>query len=49
MMAKFPDIQIDARSFTLVFIPFNEDHHEFIQPDFQIAINKNVLALSKHL
>jgi hypothetical protein len=49
MMEKFPDIQIDARSFTLVFIPFNEDHHEFIQPDFQIAINKNVLALSKHL
>jgi len=49
MMEKFPDIQIDARSFTLVFIPFNEGHHEFIQPDFQIAIHKNVLALSKHL
>jgi len=49
MMEKFPDIQIDAQSFTLVFIPFNEEHHEFIQPEFHIAINKNVLALSKHL
>ena len=48
-MDRISDIQIDAKSFTLVFIAFNDEHHEFIQPDFQIAINKNVMALSKNL
>ena len=49
LMERLSDIRIDAKSFTLVFMPFNEGHHEFIQPDFQLTINKNVLALSKNL
>jgi len=49
LLERLRDIQIDAKSFTLVFIPFNEGHHEFIQPDYQLTINKNVLALSKNL
>jgi len=49
LMERLHDIQINAKKFTLVFIPFNEEHHEFIQPDFQLAINKNVMALSKNL
>jgi hypothetical protein len=49
LMERLCDIQIDAKSFSLVFMPFNEGHHEFIQPDFQLTINKNVLALSKNL
>jgi hypothetical protein len=46
---RFSDIQIDAKSFSLVFLPFDEGHHEYIQPDFQLTINKNVLALSNNL
>jgi hypothetical protein len=49
LMERLRDVRIDAKSFTLVFIPFNEGQHEFIQPDFQLTINKNVLALSKNL
>jgi hypothetical protein len=49
LMEKFHNIDIDAKSFTLVFVPFSEEHHEFIQHDYQIAINKNVMALSKNL
>ncbi len=49
LVARLRDIQIDAKSYTLVFIPFTEGHHEFRQPDFQLTINKNVLALSKNL
>jgi len=49
LMEKFHHIDIDAKSFTLVFVPFKEEHHEFIQHDYQIAINKNVMALSKNL
>jgi hypothetical protein len=49
MMERFDNIHIDAQSFTLIFVPFNEEHHEFIQHDYQVAINKNVLAHSKNL
>jgi len=49
LMEKFHNIDIEAKSFTLVFVPFNEEHHEFIQHEYQIAINKNVMALSKNL
>lgn len=44
-----PEIKIDAKSFVLVYVPFKEGHHEFIQPDLQIAINKNILTLSANL
>lgn len=40
---------VTAKGFALVYIPFLEKHHEFIQPDIQFAINKNVLALSENL
>jgi hypothetical protein len=49
MMEKFHDIDIDAKSFTLIFVPFSEEHHEFIHHDYQIAINKSVMAHSKNL
>jgi hypothetical protein len=44
-----PQIKIDAKSFALVYVPFVEGHHEFIQPDLQFAINKNILTLSTNL
>ena len=44
-----PEIKIDAKSFVLVYVPFKEGHHEFIQPDLQFAINKNILTLSSNL
>ncbi len=44
-----PGIKIDAKSFVLVYVPFKEDHHEFIQPDLQFAINKNILTHSANL
>ena len=49
LVERLRDIQVDAKSVSLVFMPFNEGHHEFIQPDYQLTINKNVLALSKNL
>ena len=42
-------IGITAKSFALVYVPFVEKHHEFIQSDLQYAINKNILALSENL
>jgi hypothetical protein len=49
LMERVCDIQIKAKKFTLVFLPFDEGHHELIQPDYHLTINKNVLALSKNL
>ena len=42
-------ISITVKSFVLVYVPFIEKHHEFIQPDLQFAINKNILSLSENL
>jgi hypothetical protein len=44
-----PDIEVRARSFTLVYVPFREGHHEYIQTGHQFAITKNTLALSGNL
>jgi len=49
LVERLRDIRIDPKSVTLVFMPFKEGHHEFIQTDLQLTINKNVLALSKNL
>ena len=46
---KLPRITVNAKSFKLIFFPFNEAHHEFIQPAYQIAVNKNVMTLSRNL
>jgi hypothetical protein len=43
------DIEIHAQSFVLVYVPFEDRHHEYVQADFQIALNKNVLSLSANL
>ena len=49
MMERFHDIHVIAKSFTLVFVPFAEEHHEFIHHEYQIAINKNIITHSKNL
>jgi hypothetical protein len=46
---RLPEIHVDAKKFSLVYLPFEEAHHEYIQREYQIAINKNVLTLSKNL
>ena len=46
---KLPQIKVTPKRFTLVYFPFNEAHHEYIQPEYRIAINKNVMTLSKNL
>ena len=44
-----PSIEVSAKSFALVYVPFIEKHHEFIQPQIQFAVNKNIMALSGNL
>ena len=46
---QLDDIQIDPQSFLLVYVPFEVHHHEFIQPDYRLTVNKNMLTLSRNL
>lgn len=46
---KLPGIEIKSRSALLVYIPFNEGHHEFIQPSFHLTVHKNTLSMAEYL
>jgi len=46
---QLDDIEIKPQSFLLVYVPFKVHHHEFIQPDYHLTVNKNMLALSRNL
>ena len=45
---KLPQIHIKALRFVLVYVPFRCGHHEWLQPHYNIAINKNMLSLTDH-
>ena len=43
------DIEIKSESYLLVYIPFVEQHHEFVQPRLYLTLNKNQLSLASNL
>jgi len=43
------DISIKAESYILVYIPFVEQHLEFVQPTLFLTLNKNQLSLASNL
>ena len=49
LFPKLKDITITPKSFLLVYIPFIEKHHDFIQPKLNLTINKKRLALASNL
>ncbi len=46
---RLPEITISPKSYLLVYLPFNEGHHEYLLPKLHLAINKNQLALARNL
>lgn len=49
MMEILPKIEISPKSFILVYLPFQEKQHEYVQPRLTMAINKNLLAHARNL
>lgn len=49
MIDSIHNIRIEPRSHCLVYLPFEDGPHELIQPNLNLAINKNQLNLSKNL
>ena len=46
---KLNQIRITPRKALLVYIPFNEDHHDFIQPKLNLGLRKRLLTLAENL
>ena len=49
LLPTLRDITITPKSYLLVYIPFIEQHHEVIHPEFHLNINKNQLELASNL
>jgi ribosomal protein L37AE/L43A len=49
MVDSIQAIRIESKSYLLVYLPFEVSSHEFIQPDINLAINKNQLSLASNL
>ena len=49
ILHRLDEITITPKSYILMYVPFREKQHEFIQPHYQMAIIKNHLALARNL
>lgn len=49
LLPMIKDVQIKPKSYLLVYIPFVEQHNEFIQPTLYLTLNKNQLSLASNL
>jgi len=49
LLDNLPQIKIKPKNLFLAFIPFQESHHDYVQPEYQISINKNQILLSNNL
>ncbi|MFO7715750.1 hypothetical protein [Desulfosarcina sp.] len=49
MEAGIAEIQVKPRRFLLVYLPFEIRHHDLVQTTFDIAVNRNQLALADNL
>lgn len=49
MDEMLPGLRLHARRFLLVYLPFREGPHEFVNAQMNLAINKNLLKHAKNL
>ena len=43
------DIRVDPLSYLLVYIPFRRGHHDYVNPDLHLSVNRNQLSLAGNL
>ena len=46
---KLNQIRITPRKALLVYIPFDEDHHDYVQPKLSLGLSKRLLTLAENL
>ena len=43
------DLEVEPQSHLLVYIPFRQGHHDYVNPDLNLAVNRNQLSLAGNL
>jgi hypothetical protein len=43
------DIHVEPLSYMLVYIPFRKGHHDYVNPDLHLSVNRNQLSLAGNL
>lgn len=46
---QLPNIKVHPKTTLLVYVPFTDEPHEYIQKKFMLTVNKNLLGFSKYL
>jgi len=49
LFPKLKDFEVTPKSYLLVYVPFQEKHHELIHPKYQVSIIKNHLVFARNL
>jgi hypothetical protein len=49
LLPILPDIRVKPLSYILVYIPFRKGHHDYVNPDLKLSINRNQLSLAGNL
>jgi hypothetical protein len=49
VVERMADIHVKAKRYLLVYLPFETRHHDLVQATFNIAINRNQMALAGNL
>ncbi len=48
-LTRLPEVEITPRKIKLIYLPFDQRHHDLYHPELRVSINKNILALAKNL
>jgi len=49
LLPKLDAMQVEPLSYILVYIPFHQGHHDYVNPDLHLTVNRNQLSLAKNL
>jgi len=49
ILSRLNNITIEPKNFLLVYIPFTEKHHDLVNAELNMSINKNVLSFAGNL
>ncbi len=49
LLPQLSDLTVEPQSHLLVYIPFRKGHHEYVNPDLHLTVNRNQLSLAGNL
>jgi len=49
LLSKLDAMDVAPLSYILVYIPFRQGHHDYVNPDLHLSVNRTQLYLAKNL